>query len=77
MFTSNPNEQQQFGFLDILAIVGFIMQMANYQQNSKQTSNDDLMKEMRQQDQVYFKKIIQQNEEILKIIKKEIPNMEL
>lgn len=60
--------EQQFEFLDILAIIGFVVQMMNYEQNSKQSSNDDLMREMRTQDRVYLQKIVEQNEKIIKML---------
>ena len=33
-------------------------------------NNSDLMQELQLQDEVYFKKIIKQNEEIIKLLKK-------
>lgn len=55
-------------FLDILAIVSFAMQVANYQQNIQQTSNDDLLKELQKQDKIYLEKIIENQNKILKYL---------
>lgn len=65
----NWQEQDDFDFLDILAVIAFMVQMADYEATIKQSSNNDLMKEMRRQDSIYLQKIIKQNDEILKLLK--------
>lgn len=62
---------------NVLSLIADILQIANYQLNIEQISNDQLMKELRNQDKVldeqiniYFKKIIEQNEEIISLLKK-------
>lgn len=55
--------------LDILSIISFCIGILNYQSNLKQTSNDELLKELKIQDTDYLQKIISQNEEILKLLK--------
>lgn len=62
---------------DVLSLIANILQVANFQMNIQQTSNDQLMKELQKQDQVlneqttnYLKKIIEQNEEIIHLLKK-------
>lgn len=62
---------------NILSLIADILQIANYQLNIEQTSNDQLMKELRNQDQIldeqtnnYLKKIIEQNDEIINLLKK-------
>ena len=61
----------------ILSIVANMCQLMNFQMNVSQLSNNDLMKHLLQQDKVldeqtniYLKKkIIEQNEEIIKLLK--------
>lgn len=55
--------------LDILSIISFCIGILNYESNLKQTSNDELLKELKLQDTEYLQKIISQNEEILKLMK--------
>lgn len=63
---------------NLLSFIADILQIANYQLNVEQTSNDQLMKELRNQDNIldeqtniYLKKIIEQNQEILNLLKGE------
>lgn len=53
-------------FLDILTIFSVVLQVMTYDQTMKQTSTDDIMKELQKQDREYMEKIIEQNNEILK-----------
>ena len=60
----------------ILNIIANMCQLMDFQMNMSQLSNDDLMKHLLQQDKVldeqtniYLKKIIEQNEEIIKLLK--------
>lgn len=62
----------------ILSIIANLCQLADFQMNISQLSNDDLMHHLQEQDNVldeqtniYLKKIVQQNEEILKYLKNE------
>lgn len=62
---------------NLLSLIADILQIANYQLNIEQTSNDQLMKELRSQDKIlneqtniYLKKIIEQNNEIINLLKK-------
>lgn len=55
--------------LDVLSVIGFCIAIFNLQNNLKQTSNDELLKELKTQDTDYLEKIISQNEEILKLLK--------
>lgn len=57
--------------LDIFAIFCGILQILNYQQNLEQSSNDDLMKAFHEQNEIYLKRIIEQNDEILNLLRKE------
>lgn len=72
-------------FFNKWAIITGILQILDLNLNISQTSNDVLMKELQEQDKVmekqskelqkqtnmYLKEIIQQNKEILKILKNE------
>lgn len=53
-------------FLDIINILSFLLQLENNNELEKQSSNDDIMQELRKQDNLLFKKIIKQNETIIK-----------
>lgn len=53
-------------FLDIFTIFSVVLQVMTYDQTMKQTSTDDIMKELQKQDREYMEKIIEQNNEILK-----------
>lgn len=60
----------------ILSIIANMCQVMDFQMNMAQLSNDDLMKHLLQQDKVldeqtniYLKKIIEQNEEIIELLK--------
>lgn len=55
-----------FDFLDALTIFSVVLQVMTYDQTTKQTSTDDIMKELQKQDREYMEKIIEQNNEILK-----------
>lgn len=55
-----------FDFLDVLTIFSVVLQVMTYDQTMKQTSTDDIMKELQKQDREYMEKIIEQNNEILK-----------
>lgn len=63
--------------LNMLNVLANLCQLADYQLNMQQLSNDDLMQELIKQDKVlddqtniYLKKIIEQNEEIIRLLKK-------
>lgn len=67
----NDNSYSYF----ILSIVANMCQLMDFQLNMTQLSNDDLMKHLLQQDKVlddqtntYLKKIVEQNEKILKLL---------
>lgn len=65
-----------YDFFFWLNVMANWCQLESYQMNKKQISNDEIMKHLNKQDDIldeqtniYLKKIIQQNEEILKILK--------
>ena len=56
-------------FLDVLTILAVALQIMGYQNDMSQSSNDDLMKELQRQDKAYLEKIIENQNEILSILK--------
>lgn len=74
----NNNTQMPWNYdiLNIIAIASYLLSAQNLQLNQQQTSNDDLNKHLQEQDEIlqeqndkYLLKIIQQNEELLKLLK--------
>lgn len=59
-------DERGFEFLDILAIVSFAMQIANYQELKSQASTDDIFTELQKQDREYLSRIVENQEIILK-----------
>lgn len=53
----------------LLNLVANISQIIDLGLNISQTSNDELMKELQKQDKEYFEKIIENQEEIIKLLK--------
>ena len=49
--------------------LSLILQMLSLEILFRDYNNSDLMQELQQQDEKYLKKIIQQNEEIIRILK--------
>ena len=60
----NPNNNG-LEFLDILAIVSFAMQLANYRELKSQASTDDIFSELQRQDNEYLARILENQEKIL------------
>lgn len=68
---NNNNNNAYF----MLSIIANICQLADFDMNIKQISNDEIMKKLENQDKVldeqtniYLKKIISQNNEIIKLL---------
>lgn len=57
---------QEFNSEKLLTILGTLLGILNYQENLKQTSNDDLLEELRHQDNDLFNTVIKQNELIIR-----------
>lgn len=53
----------------LLAYIANISQLMDLGLNLSQTSNDELMKHLREQDNYYLKKILENQEEIIKLLK--------
>lgn len=60
-------------FLDILTLFSVMLQVVGYKNDISQSSNDDLMRELQTQDREYLDRIIENQNEILKILR-EISN---
>lgn len=69
-------QEKSLDFLDILAIVSFILQLQNNQELQKQSSNDDIMQELNMQDNKFFQTIIDQNNQIIDLNKKILEKLE-
>lgn len=52
-------------FLDVIAIVSFVMQVANYRELKSQASMDDVFSELQKQDREYLSRILRNQEIIL------------
>lgn len=57
---------RQWSFIDMLTMFDTFLQMADFQMNVQQSSNDDIMRELGRQNEKYLEKIIANQEEILK-----------
>lgn len=64
----NYEDYRQTEFWDFLALFTACLQIMDYNATMRQSSNDDLMEEMRKQDSEYLQRIIRQNDEIIKHI---------
>lgn len=58
-------DDRGFEFLDMLAIVSFAMQLANYRELKSQASTDDIFSELQRQDNEYLSRILENQEKIL------------
>lgn len=56
---------------NIVDNLGLVLQALSLQILFRDYNNVDLMQELKLQDETYFKKIIEQNEEILTLLRKE------
>ena len=56
---------------NIVDNLSLVLQALSLQILFQDYNNTDLMQELQTQDEVYFKKIIQQNEEIITLLRKE------
>lgn len=55
----------RWSFIDILTMFDTFLQVADFQMNVQQSSNDDIMRELQHQNKAYLEKIIKNQEEIL------------
>lgn len=59
---------KQLSWLDLLNVLSMILQVESYEQNLKQTSNDDLLNELQKQDQEYLNKILDNQNKIINLL---------
>lgn len=52
-------------FLDVLAVISFVMQLNNYRELKSQASTDDIFSELQRQDNEYLVRILENQEKIL------------
>lgn len=57
---------RQWSLIDMLTMFDTFLQVADFQMNVQQLSNDDIMRELGRQNEKYLEKIIANQEEILK-----------
>lgn len=62
------NEENNFVYW--LGIISNILQVESYNLLLKDKTNNEIMKELQDQDQNYLEKIVEQNEEIIAMLKK-------
>lgn len=65
---ASMNEENNFVYW--LWIISNILQIENYNLLLKDKTNNELMKELQNQDKNYLEKIVKQNEEIIAMLKK-------
>ena len=65
LMQSNNNN---LNFLDVLTIFSVMLQVMGYQNDMSQSSNDDLIRALQEQDRTYLEKIIENQNRILSIL---------
>lgn len=55
-------------FLDTLTVFSVLLQMMGYQSDQKQSSNDDILRELQRQNMDYLEKITAQQKKIMEIL---------
>ena len=69
-------QNKNLDVLDILTILSFILQLQNNEELQKQSSNDDIMRELETQDDKFFQTIIKQNNQIIDLNKQILEKLE-
>lgn len=59
------NNNNNLNFLDVLTIFSVMLQVMSYRNDMSQSSNDDLMRALQEQDRTYLEKIIENQNKIL------------
>lgn len=62
------DNSKQLSWLDLLNVLSMILQVESYEQNLRQTSNDDLLNELQKQDQEYLGKILDNQNKIINLL---------
>ncbi len=58
----------QWSFIDMLTVLDTMLQIADFQMNLEQTSNDEIMDELQKQNKSYLETIIDKQNKILKML---------
>ena len=69
-------QNKNLDILDILTILSFILQLQNNEELQKQSSNDDIMRELETQDDKFLQTIIKQNSQIIDLNKQILKKLE-
>lgn len=56
------------GFLDVLTIFSVLLQVQGYEMDLQSASNDDILKELKTQDNRYFRRILENQEKIIHLL---------
>lgn len=59
------NQDGNLSFIDALTVFSVILQTIGYQQDRKQTSNDDIIRELQKQERQYLNEILSNQKQIL------------
>lgn len=54
--------------IDYLSVFGVLLQIMNYQMDVRQSSNDDLLKELQHQDRDYLERILNNQRHIIELL---------
>ena len=54
--------------IDYLSVFGVLLQIMNYQMDVRQSSNDDLLKELQHQDRDYLERILNNQKHIIELL---------
>lgn len=58
----------QWSFIDMLTVLDTMLQIADFQMNLEQTSNDEIMDELQKQNKPYLETIIDKQNKILEML---------
>lgn len=62
------SDNKQLSWLDLLTVLSMILQVESYEQNLRQTSNDDLLNELQRQNQEYLDKILYNQNKVINLL---------
>lgn len=65
MAAANSND---WDLIDYLSVLGVLLQIMNYQMDVRQSSNDDLLKELQHQDRDYLERILNNQKQIIELL---------
>lgn len=61
-------QDEQLSFLDLLNVLSIILQIEGYEENLKQTSNDELLNELNKQNREYLDRIIDNQDRMIDLL---------